>query len=159
VQAAGWGLTVAQAALEADRTALLSFMPSMPTRPGHIIGGLWLVLAVTGCTNDPNPSMVETARSLAPPETTITEVGENTGSHVVVGDYFATVDVDDGGLGADGLLAALAAHADAEGWVLIDTEELAGGTRLTYTRDGLRATITVFAWSPAVHATIRLSDG
>jgi hypothetical protein len=131
----------------------------MPTRRGHIIRGLSLVLAVTGCTNDPNPSMVQTARSLAPPGTAITGVRENTGSQVIVGDYFATVDVDDGGLGADGLLAAIAAHADAEGWVLIDTEELPGGTRLTYTRDGLQATITVFARSPAVHATILLSDG
>jgi hypothetical protein len=120
---------------------------------------LWLALAGTGCDNDPNPGMVEIARSLAPPETTIREVGENAGSQMIVGDYFAIVDVDDGGLGADGLLAAIAAHADAEGWVLIDTEELPGGTRLTYSRDGLQATITVFEWSPTVHATIRLSGG
>ncbi len=103
--------------------------------------------------------MIDIARSLAPPETTITDVGENTGSRVIVGDYFATVDVDDGGLGADGLLDAIARHADAEGWMLTDTEELPGGTRLTYTRDGLHATITVFTSSPTVHANIRLSDG
>jgi hypothetical protein len=123
----------------------------------HALRALALAVLVSGCTNDPNPSMVEVARSLAPPATTITDVGENTGSRVIVGDYFAIVEIDDGGMGQAGLLEALRLRAESDGWSLVEREEHPFATTLTYERDGLRARITVFFGGPAIQADIVIS--
>ena len=74
-----------------------------------------------------------------------------------MGDYRVTLIVTDGGVGEE-LLTAIEDQADAAGWRPADSEEIPAGIRLGYTRDGLRADVSVRTETETVHASIRVED-
>jgi hypothetical protein len=101
--------------------------------------------------------MLEAAESLVPPESEITDVAENTGLSIEVGEYSVTLTVSNGNLGQD-LTAAIKEQAEAAGWEAEYEEEIPAGVRLGYLRDGLRADVSVRTEKETIDAAIRVAD-
>ena len=123
----------------------------------QILAGLFVLAA---CTRS-DPGMIEIAKSLVPEGSEVTEMAENTGLAVEVGDYYGSILIDDGGLGP-ALLQAIEDRAVAEGWQERYRCDVPAGVTLGYSREDLQLDISAYSNLDPVFARIRiqrLGDG
>lgn len=83
------------------------------------------------------------AREFVPDGAEITHEGENTGSSLVSGTYFAVIDFDGGAPDREGLVNAAEALAQEHGWTFLDAQEFEGATELNFGRDGILADVSI----------------
>jgi hypothetical protein len=140
--------------------------PSTTDRPGLRLGPPLLVvllaLALGACTHERDTGMIEVAKTFVPPESEVVEVYDNsTGLTIEVGDYWARVRINDGGLGPR-LLEAVEGHARAGGWEERFRCDLHAGVRIGYSRDEFKVDVSVRTKQDPVDAVIgiqRIGDG
>ena len=102
------------------------------------------VVLATGCGHWRDQGMIDAARGLVPPETSETSRGDNEGAWAPLsGDYRVHVDFDDGGLGPEAVVDAVARHAAEGGWVERLRCERPGAWIVYYTRDKLKGRVRV----------------
>jgi len=116
---------------------------------------LLVVLAVGACSNRHDSDMINVAASLVPEGSQIIDLGDNTGLAILVGDYDASLRIDDGGLGP-GLLAAIEEEAAANGWDERYRCEVLAGVRLGYARENFKVDVSVRTNEEPVDASIRI---
>ena len=110
------------------------------------------VCLITGCAHGRNHQMIETAGALVPAESLVTEVNDNSeGLTLEVGDYYALVYFDAGGLTREGLMRVLEDRAAEQGWTEEYRCDLAGAVKVGYSRDQLKIDIGVL--KPATKQT------
>lgn len=124
---------------------------------------VFLVVVMLGaCSHSTDTGMIEAAESLVPPESEILEVTDNSkGLTIVNGDYWAALQISDGGLGP-ALLDAVQEQAKAEGWQERYRCDVPAGVTLGYVRDDYQVDVGVRTKKEAVDAYIhirRLGDG
>ena len=131
----------------------------MAARFGGISLLLSLVLAaVAACSNAPDPEALESARSLVPDGSQITDTEENVeGMTAESGPYFAKLEITDGERGA-GLADSIAEHARAGGWQIDRRTNDADTAELTLARGDYIATVYVWLDRTPVSATIFVSS-
>jgi hypothetical protein len=100
--------------------------------------------------------MIDMAKSFVPPASEVLEVSDNsTGLTIEVGDYWARVHVDDGGLGP-GLLEAIEGQASSGGWEETFRCDLSGGVAIGYSRDEFKVDVSVRTKKDPVDAVVRI---
>lgn len=128
----------------------------------RIIGGLLVVLVLGACSHRTDTGMIDAAESLVPPESEILEVNDNSkGLTIEVGDYWAALQISDGGLGPE-LLGAMEDRARTGGWEERYRCELRDGVQVGYVRDDLKVDVTVITTDEPGRAYVniqRLGDG
>jgi hypothetical protein len=105
--------------------------------------------------------MINVAASLVPEGSQIIGLADNTGLAILVGDYDASLRIDDGGRGP-GLLEAIEEQAAADGWDERYRCEVSAGVRLGYARENLKVDVSVLTNKEPVGARIhiqRIGDG
>jgi hypothetical protein len=112
-----------------------------------------LIVVAAACSNTSDPRIIDAAESLVPPESEVTESGENLGLTFESGPYFVALTIDDGGQGP-GLLTAIERQAEVAGWEVASRDESIGGVQLGYLRDDLEASVTVHTEDDVVTASI-----
>jgi hypothetical protein len=101
-------------------------------------------VVATGCGNWRDQGIVDAGRALVPPETSETGWSDTEGQHAMLtGDYEVYVDFDDGGLGPEAVVDAVAGHAAEQGWVERLRCERPGAWIVYYTRDNLKGRVRV----------------
>jgi hypothetical protein len=109
--------------------------------------------------------MIDTAGTLVPPGSSVIEVVDNSEGLVFeVGDYWATLHIDDGGLAPDALLSTIDELAAGQGWAERYRCDLLDGWKVGYSRDDFKVSIAVFERDEDAeyHASVhiqRLGDG
>jgi hypothetical protein len=102
------------------------------------------ICLITGCAHGRDQQMIDTAKALVPPESSVTEVIDNSeGLPFEVGDYYAYVYFDAGGLTPERLLRVLADRAAEQGWTEEYRCDLLGAEKVGYSRDHLKVDISV----------------
>jgi hypothetical protein len=105
--------------------------------------------------------MIAAAESLVPPRSEVLDVIDNSRDLTLwEGDYWAALQINDGGLGAE-LLTAVKDRAGAGGWLERYRCDLRGAVRLGFVRDDLKVDVSVTTAEP-LSARIwvqRLGDG
>lgn len=83
------------------------------------------------------------ALELVPPGTQVTDVGENTGSELISGQYHVTAMFVALDVASDDLYANSRTHAEAEGWRIVETQIGPGGWDTQLERLGLSGRLFV----------------
>lgn len=116
----------------------------------------FVVVTLGACVQGRDEGMIDVAKSLVPPESEILEVTDNSmGLTIEVGDYWARVLINDGGLGA-GLLQAVEGQAGAEDWQERYRCEVPAGVKLGYSRDAFKVDVSVRTKAEPVEGVIRI---
>ena len=120
------------------------------------------VLVLGACSHRTDTGMIEAAKGLVPPESEILEVSDNSkGLTIEAGNYWAALQISDGGLGP-ALLEAVEDRASAGGWDEQYRCDLRDGVQLGYARDDLEVDVSVGTRDESVRGRIRiqrLGDG
>jgi hypothetical protein len=99
---------------------------------------------IIGCAHGRNQQMIDTAEALVPPESSVTEIIDNSeGLPLEVGDYDAHVYFDAGGLTPEELLGVLEDRAADQGWTEEYRCDLLGAVKVGYSRDDLKIDVRV----------------
>jgi hypothetical protein len=119
--------------------------------------GLLLILlfafGLAACTRS-DPGMIDVAKSLVPVGSQVLEVGENTGLAIEVGDYHATLRMDDGGRGR-GLVEAI--EERAVGWDERYRCTVLDGVTIGYSQNDMKVDVSVLTNEDPVYAYVTIS--
>jgi hypothetical protein len=111
-------------------------------------------MVLASCTNRADPQAVAAAHSLVPDGSPIVSSHENTdGLAFESGEYFARLEITDGGRGP-ALADAIAARADVAGWTMVERAPSADTEEVTFTQESYEATVYVWLDRTPVSATI-----
>lgn len=107
------------------------------------IAGAILGVAIAQMTIPSRAEMRQFAAALVPPDAALTDLAELSGPELLVGRYEAVAHFDTKGAPVDRISDLLLAHARAEGWTHVQTENLPGGDIQRWVRQDVAAAIYV----------------